>query len=226
MTTLELKSGYGLELESERRALQAVRQLPTRFPVTTVATFLGAHAVPPEFAGDSEGYIDACIDMMGTLHEEGLIDCVDAFCENIAFSPEQVLCSCVTLRFGTVLLRMLMKLYADAPAPTHSIRPHPFLPFLQTRRLFERAIELGLPVRLHGDQLSDQGCGALAADMGALSCDHCEYTSDASAEAMGRKGTVAVLLAGSNFYINEVKKPPVEKFRGNFLKRSNPYPTA
>lgn len=103
MTTLELKSGYGLELESERRALQAVRQLPTRFPVTTVATFLGAHAVPPEFAGDSDGYIDACIDMMGTLHQEGLIDCVDAFCENIAFSPEQV-CSlhCGTkIRGGT-----------------------------------------------------------------------------------------------------------------------------
>lgn len=99
-----------------------------------------------------------------------------------------------------------------ADAPPH---PTPSHPLLQTRRLFERAIELGLPVRLHGDQLSDQGCGTLAADMGALSCDHCEYTSDASAEAMGRKGTVAVLLAGSNFYINEVKKPPVDKFRGN-----------
>ena len=149
-----------------------MRQLPDRFPVTTVATFLGAHAVPPEFAGDSDGYIESCIEMMETLHQEGLVDCVDAFCENIAFSPAQ------------------------------------------TRRLFERAIELGLPVRLHGDQLSDQGCGALAADMDALSCDHCEYTSDTSAEAMGRKGTVAVLLAGSNFYINEVKKPPIDKFRG------------
>jgi len=173
VTTVEIKSGYGLDLENEAKALRAARRLGfTPTPITVCTTFLGAHALPPEANGDKDAYIASVVDeMLPAIAAEGLADAVDGFCEGIAFSPEQI------------------------------------------ARVFEKARSLGLPVKLHADQLSDLGGAALAAHYGALSADHLEYTSEAGARAMSKAGTVAVLLPGAFYFIRETKKPPVDLFR-------------
>ena len=170
-TTLEIKSGYGLELEGERRMLRAARRIAQSLGVEVRTTFLGAHALPPEYAGRADEYIDAVCEWLPRLHEEGLVDAVDAFAERIGFS------------------------------------------IVQTRRVFEVARGLGLPVKLHADQLSDGGGAALAAEFGGLSADHVEYTSPTGVAAMARAGTVAVLLPGAFHVLRENTPPPIAEFR-------------
>lgn len=172
VTTLESKSGYGLDRQQEMKLLEAGRALGRHRAVRVRTTFLGAHALPPEAAGDRDAYIDLiCRDMLPAVAAAGLADAVDAFCETIAFSPEQV------------------------------------------ARLFTAAQALGLPVKLHADQLSNGGGAALAARFGALSADHLEYTDEAGAAAMAASGTVAVLLPGAYYVLRERQAPPVAAFR-------------
>ena len=172
VTTVEIKSGYGLDVASEVKSLRAARALSRARPVTIRTTFLGAHAMPPEAGGDKDAFIEAVIrDMLPAIASAGLADAVDAFCEGIAFSPEQ------------------------------------------TARVFEAARRLGLPVKLHADQLSNLGGAALAARFEALSADHLEYTDDAGAAAMARAGTVAVMLPGAYYFIREKQVPPLDAFR-------------
>ena len=171
VTTVEIKSGYGLALESERRMLQVARALGRELPVSVRTTFLGAHAVPPEFAGRSDDYVDTVLAMLPQLHAEGLVDAVDAFCEGIGFSPAQ------------------------------------------TQRVFAAAQALGLPVKLHAEQLSDSGGAALAAGFQALSCDHLEWLSEEGAAAMAAAGTVAVLLPGAFYFLRETRLPPLALLR-------------
>jgi imidazolonepropionase len=171
VTTLEIKSGYGLALAHERKTLAVARALGQGHAVDIRTTFLGAHAIPPEFAGRSDDYIDAVLQMLPVLHAEGLVDAVDAFCERIAFSTEQ------------------------------------------TARVFAAARALGLPVKLHAEQLSDSGGAQLAAGYGALSCDHLEWLSIEGAQAMAAAGTVAVLLPGAFYFLRETKLPPVALLR-------------
>jgi len=171
VTTIEIKSGYGLTLQDERKQLRVARLLADQNPITVRTTFLGAHSVPPERKGDADGYVDDVVAMMPEIHREGLADAVDAFCESIGFSPEQ------------------------------------------TSRVLDRARELGLPIKLHADQLTDLGGAALAANYQALSADHLEYTSDAGVAAMKAAGTVAVLLPGAFYILRETKLPPIEALR-------------
>ena len=174
VTTVEIKSGYGLDLATEARQLRVARALGAEAPVRVVTSFLGAHTLPPAYEGGADAYIDAVADtMLPAIAAEGLADAVDAFGEHIAFTPEQV------------------------------------------ARVFTAARAHGLPVKLHADQLSDQGGAALAAAWGALSADHLEYTSAAGAAAMGRAGTVATLLPGAFFYLRETQVPPVAAFRNH-----------
>ncbi len=173
VTTLEIKSGYGLDLETERRMLRVARRIGDELRVTARTTYLAAHALPPEFADRADAYIEAVIGWLPVLHAEGLVDAVDAFCEGIGFSPAQ------------------------------------------TRRLFETARALGLPVKLHADQLSDLGGAALAAEFGGLSADHVEHTTEAGVRAMAQAGTVAVLLPGAFHVLRETKLPPLELFRAH-----------
>jgi imidazolonepropionase len=170
-TTLEIKSGYGLDLENERKMLRVARRVGEQLGVTVRTTYLAAHALPPEFAGDPDGYIDAAVQWLPRLHAEGLVDAVDAFCEGIGFTPGQ------------------------------------------TRRMFEAARALGVPVKLHADQLSDLGGGALAAAYDGLSADHVEHTSVDSVRAMAAHGTVAVLLPGAFHVLRETRLPPLDAFR-------------
>ena len=170
-TTLEIKSGYGLDLANERKMLRVARRIGATLGIEVRATFLGAHAVPPEFAGRADDYVDAVCAMLPPLAGEGLVDAVDAFCEGIGFSPAQV------------------------------------------RRVFDAARALGLPVKLHADQLSDLGGAALAARYGALSADHLEYTSEADVAAMAAAGTIAVMLPGAYYTLRETRLPPIEAFR-------------
>lgn len=170
-TTLEIKSGYGLDFESERRMLRAARRIGEALGVTVRTTFLGAHALPPEFSGQPDAYIDTVIGWLPRLHAEGLVDAVDAFCEGIGFTPAQ------------------------------------------TRRVFEAARALDLPVKLHADQLSDLGGAALVAEFGGLSADHVEYTNDDAVRAMAAAGTVAVLLPGAFHCLRETRRPPIDAFR-------------
>lgn len=172
VTTLEIKSGYGLDLESERRMLQVARELGRRLPVTVHTTCLAAHALPPEYAGRGDDYIDlVCETILPTLAAEGLVDAVDGFCEGIAFSPEQI------------------------------------------RRVFAAARGLGLPVKLHAEQLSHLGGCQLAAEYGALSADHVEYADVDDARAMADSGTAAVLLPGAFLTLRETQSPPIAAFR-------------
>jgi imidazolonepropionase len=171
VTTLEVKSGYGLTELDEARCLRVARRLADALPLTVRTTFLGAHAVPPEFEGRADDYVSAVCDWMQRLHAAGLIDAVDAFCERIGFSAQQ------------------------------------------TRRVFEAARALGLPVKLHAEQLSEQHGAALAAEFNALSCDHLEHLSDAGIQAMAAAGTVAVLLPGAYYFLRETQLPPVAKLR-------------
>ena len=171
VTTVEIKSGYGLSLLDEARCLRVARQLGREGPLTVQTTCLAAHALPPEYAGRADAYIDAVCAWLPTLHAEGLVDAVDAFCEHIAFSPAQV------------------------------------------ARVFEAAQALGLPVKLHAEQLSDQGGAALAARFGALSADHLEHLSDSGIAALASAGTVAMLLPGAFHFLRETRLPPVAALR-------------
>ncbi|HKU04953.1 MAG TPA: imidazolonepropionase [Bradyrhizobium sp.] len=174
VTTLEIKSGYGLNAETEMRQLSAARTLGRNRPVAVRTTFLGAHALPQEAQGDKDRYISlVCEQMLPAVAKAGLADAVDAFMEGIAFSGEQ------------------------------------------TARVFRAAKALGLPVKLHADQLSNLGGAALAAQFSALSADHLEHTDAAGAAAMARAGTVAVLLPGAFYFIRETNKPPLELFRAH-----------
>ncbi|MCP4271714.1 MAG: imidazolonepropionase [Gammaproteobacteria bacterium] len=172
VTTIEIKSGYGLNLETEKKMLSVARALGDNFPVDVRTTFLAAHALPPEYKNDADAYIaHICEDMMPAVQEAGLLDAVDAFCENIGFSNSQV------------------------------------------EKLFKRAKELNIPVKLHAEQLSNQHGAALAASFGALSADHLEYLDLAGVQAMAESGTVAVLLPGAYYFLRETKLPPLEQLR-------------
>lgn len=169
---IEIKSGYGLALDHERKQLRVARRLGEAYGVTVRTTFLGAHALPPEYAGRSGDYIDlVCSEMLPALAAEGLVDAVDVFCERIAFSLEE------------------------------------------TERVFKSARALGLPVKLHAEQLSDMGGAALAARHGALSCDHIEHLSAEGIEAMRAAGTVAVLLPGAYYTLRDTHLPPIAALR-------------
>ena len=171
VTTLEIKSGYGLDFDNERKMLQVARGIGEELGVTVRTTFLGAHALPPEYSGQADAYIDAVVAWLPKLHSEGLVDAVDAFCEGIGFNPAQ------------------------------------------TRRVFEAARALGLPVKLHADQLSDLGGAALVAEFGGLSADHIEHTSVDGVRAMARSGAVAVLLPGAFHVLRETRLPPLDLLR-------------
>lgn len=172
LTTIEIKSGYGLDTETEIKMLKVAKRLGKEFPVRVATTFLGAHALPPEYKDRSDDYIDlVCNEMLPTIAELKLADAVDAFCENIGFS------------------------------------------YQQTQKVFATAKQLGLPVKLHAEQLSDQSGAGLAADYHALSADHLEYLSQNSIEKMAKSGTVAVLLPGAFYFLRETKLPPIQALR-------------
>ncbi len=172
VTTVEIKSGYGLDTTSECRQLRATRTLASEQGVDVRTTVLAAHALPPEYAGRADAYIDlVCRETIPAVAETGIADAVDAYCETIGFSVAQV------------------------------------------RRVFEAARAHGLRVKLHADQLSDSGGAALAAEFGALSADHLEYTSDAGVAALAGAGTVAVLLPGAYYALRESQVPPIAAFR-------------
>jgi imidazolonepropionase len=172
VTTIEVKSGYGLDVETELAMLRAARRIGKVRPVRVRTSFLGAHAVPPEYRGRADAYIDeVCLPTVEAAHAAGLVDAVDGFCEGIAFDTAQM------------------------------------------ARVFGRARRLGLPVRLHAEQLSNIGGARLAASFGALSADHLEYADDADAAAMAAAGTVAVILPGAFYTLRETKVPPIAAFR-------------
>lgn len=172
VTTVEIKSGYGLDLENEAKSLRAARRLGTERRITIRTSFLGAHALPPEANGDKNAFIDLIAGtILPAIAADALADAVDGFCEGIAFSPEQI------------------------------------------ARVFDKANALGLPVKLHADQLSNLHGAALAARYGALSADHLEYADEEGAAAMAKSGTVATMLPGAYYFIRETKKPPVHLFR-------------
>jgi imidazolonepropionase len=170
VTTIEVKSGYGLAQAHEARCLAAARRLGRELELDVVTTSLGAHALPPE-AEDADAYVAAVCEWLPGQQADGLVDAVDAFCETIAFSPDQV------------------------------------------RRVFMAARALGLPVKLHAEQLSDLGGAVLAAELGALSCDHLEYLQEDGIAAMARAGTVATLLPGAFYFLRETQLPPVDGLR-------------
>lgn len=172
VTTVEIKSGYGLDADNELKMLRVARRLGAERGVRVSTSFLGLHALPPEHRGDRAAYLDLMIDqVLPAAHAEGLVDAVDAYCEPIAFTAEEV------------------------------------------ARLFTKARALGLPVKLHADQLSNGGGGALAAVHGALSADHVEHVDEAGAKAMAAAGTVAVLLPGAYLMLRETTPPPIDLFR-------------
>lgn len=172
VTTVEVKSGYGLDRDTELKMLRAARRLAAERPVEVRTTFLGAHAVPPEYRGRAGAYLtDLVLSTLRDAHSENLADAVDGFCEGIAFSVEEM------------------------------------------ERVFRAAKDLGLPTKLHAEQLSHLGGAQLAARHGALSADHLEYATDDDARAMAASGTVAVLLPGAFYALRETKKPPVQSFR-------------
>ena len=177
VTTLEIKSGYGLDLANEQKSLRAARRIGGLRPLSVTTTFLGAHAMPPEAAGDRDAYIArVCDEMLPAVANAGLADAVDAFCEGIAFTPEQVV------------------------------------------RVFDKAKSLGLPVKLHAEQLSRLGGAELAARYHALSADHLEHVDEAGIVALAKAGVVAVLLPGAFYFVRETHKPPVELMRRHGLK--------
>lgn len=167
--TVEVKSGYGLDIETELRMLRVARRLGAARPVTIRTSFLGAHAIPPGHT--AETYLPVCLDALRAAHVEGLVDAVDGFCEGIAFTPDEI------------------------------------------ARVFDVAAGLGLPVKLHAEQLSDLGGAALVASRGGLSADHLEYLSADGVAAMAAAGTVAVLLPGAFYTLRETQLPPVQALR-------------
>ena len=172
VTSIEIKSGYGLTFKDEEKMLRVARRLGDTSPVTVTTTFLGAHALPPEYTNNRSGYLDlVCKEMLPKLHAQGLIDSVDAFCESIAFSVDEV------------------------------------------EQVFQAATDLGLPVKLHAEQLSNSGGAELAAKYHALSADHLEYLDETGVQAMATSGSVAVLLPGAFYMLRETQKPPVQLLR-------------
>lgn len=172
VTTIEIKSGYGLSLDDERKQLRAARQLAEQHPVSVATTLLAAHAVPPEFRDDADAYIDLVTNtIIPTLAGEGLADAVDAFCETVGFTPAQ------------------------------------------TEQVFQAAQAVGLPVKLHAEQLSNQHGSQLAARYQALSCDHLEHLDEAGVKAMAAADTVAVLLPGAYYFLRDTHLPPVVLLR-------------
>lgn len=172
VTTVEVKSGYGLDIETELKILRVARQLGQEFPVTICPTYLGAHALPPEFQGGSDAYIDfICEQALPLIAAQGLATAVDAFCETIAFTPAQ------------------------------------------TERVFKKALECGLAVKIHAEQLSEQGGASLAARYGALSADHLEHLSEKGVRAMASSKTAAVLLPGAFYFLRDSRVPPVGLLR-------------
>ncbi|WP_306120824.1 MULTISPECIES: imidazolonepropionase [unclassified Roseitalea] len=169
---IEIKSGYGLDRETELKMLRVARRIGSNLPVHVHTSFLGAHAVPDGM--DPDSYInDVCIPALKAAHAEGLLDAVDGFCENIAFNADQI------------------------------------------RRVFDAATSLGLPVKLHAEQLSHSGGSAIIGAYAGLSADHLEYATAEDAELLGKSGAVAVLLPGAFYTLHETKRPPVEAFRAN-----------
>ncbi|WP_195819843.1 imidazolonepropionase [Roseobacter sp. MH60115] len=172
VTLIEVKSGYGLDQETELKMLRVARAIADKRPIEVRTSFLGAHAVPAEYTGDPDRYLEKqCLPALKAAHAEGLVDAVDGFCEGIAFNTEQI------------------------------------------ARVFDVAQDLGLPVKLHAEQLSQSGGAQLAARAGALSADHLECATDADAQALGQAGTVAVLLPGAFYTLRETQQPPVQAFR-------------
>ena len=170
VATIEVKSGYGLDAQTELKMLRVARRLEKECAIRIKTSFLAAHAVPS--GQDAEDYIDSCVlPTLERAYDEGLVDAVDGFCENIAFSAKQI------------------------------------------ERVFEKAKALGLPVKLHAEQLSHQGGTALAARYGALSVDHLEYANEADVRAMAKAGSTAVILPGAFYTIHETQKPPIDAFR-------------
>ena len=177
VTTVEIKSGYGLDLANERKMLRVARRLGDALPVSVRATCLAAHALPPEYKDRADDYIEhICSQMLPALAAEGLVDAVDAFCEYLAFSPEQV------------------------------------------ERVFKVAQQLGLPVKLHAEQLSSLHGSSLAARYHALSADHLEFMTEEDAIAMAAAGTVAVLLPGAFYFLRETQLPPMDALRKHGVK--------
>lgn len=172
VTTMEIKSGYGLDMETELRMLRVARHLGERFPVRVLTTYLGAHTLPREYRDRPDDYIAfVCREVMPRVASENLADMIDVFCERIAFSPAQA------------------------------------------EQVFQAARSLGLPVKIHAEQLSDQGGAALGARYGALSADHLEHLSEVGAAAMAEAGTTAVMLPGAFYFLKDDKKPPVDLLR-------------
>ena len=172
VSTIEIKSGYGLDIETELTMLRTARRIAAERPVRVRTSFLGAHAIPPVYEGRSDAYLDeVCLPALEAAHAQRLVDAVDGFCEGIAFTPAQI------------------------------------------ERVFERARALGLPVKLHAEQLSDLGGAGLAAKHGALSADHLEYAGKAGVRSLAESGTVAVLLPGAFYTLHATRHPPVELFR-------------
>ncbi|KIF65511.1 imidazolonepropionase [Pseudomonas fluorescens] len=177
VTTVEMKSGYGLDLANERKLLRVIRRLAEELPISVRSTCLAAHALPPEYKDRADDYIDLiCEQMLPALAAEGLVDAVDAFCEYLAFSPEQV------------------------------------------ERVFVAAQQLGLPVKLHAEQLSSLHGSSLAARYKALSADHLEFMDEADAIAMAAADTVAVLLPGAFYFLRETQLPPMDALRRHKVK--------
>ena len=172
VTTIEIKSGYGLDTETELRMLRVARAVMANRPIRVKTTFLGAHATPAEYEGRDDVYIDeVCIPALRAAHAEGLVDVVDGFCEGIAFDTTQI------------------------------------------ARVFDVAVELGLPVKLHAEQLSNLGGAKLAASYGALSADHIEYLDEDGVKALADAGTTAVILPGAFYTIRETQAPPIALLR-------------
>ncbi|WP_171169510.1 imidazolonepropionase [Ruegeria sp. HKCCA0370] len=172
VSVIEVKSGYGLDDDTELNMLRAARALPDHRPVRVLTSFLGAHAVPQDYKGWASDYIhQVCIPTLRAAHAEGLVDAVDAFCEGIAFQPEELI------------------------------------------PLFEVATDLGLPIKIHAEQLSNLGGAKLAAGYGALSADHIEYLDEAGVQAMARAGTVGVILPGAFYTLRETQAPPIDLLR-------------
>ena len=169
--TVEIKSGYGLDIENEMKMLRVARGLDKQRNIRVRTTFLGAHALPPEFDNADDYVTFICDEMLPAAHAEGLVDAVDGFCENIGFSVSQM------------------------------------------ERVFDKSTELGLPIKLHAEQLSDQQGSVMAAKRGALSVDHLEYLKPEDAKVLAQHNTVAVLLPAAFYYLRETKLPPIDALR-------------
>ena len=174
VAVIEIKSGYGLTIEHELRMLRIAREIGRKRSVRIRTSWLAAHALPPEFEGKADRYIDEIvIPGLEAAVAEGLVDAVDGFCEGIGFSPAQI------------------------------------------RKVFDKARELGVRVKLHAEQLSDLKGSVMAAEYGALSADHLEWLAPEDAAILAEKGVVAVLLPGAFYALRETRLPPLDALREN-----------